>query len=168
MSLRNLSDKLFFPGFATLCLITSIWAGRLELHTGDRPISRMVRTAAELGSTQFAIADFNGDRQPDLAVIQNASSGPPSSQYSVELNFSAGRKSAILFVAPSGGLQIRPRDVNGDSFADLVVTSLLDSHFVVIYLNDGKGNFAAAQPLDYSGALKGTSFRVGVRRRNDY
>jgi len=52
--------------------------------------------------------------------------------------------------------------VNGDKFADLVVTSLLDSQFVVIFLNDGKGNFVAAEPSDYPGAVKGSDFRLSA------
>ena len=52
---------------------------------------------------------------------------------------------------PSGGLQISPRDVNGDKFADLVFTSLLDSHFVAILLNDGHGNFVPADAGDFPG-----------------
>ncbi|HXH66569.1 MAG TPA: hypothetical protein VNI81_05170, partial [Candidatus Limnocylindrales bacterium] len=105
-----------------------------------------------LGSTQFAIADFDGDRQLDSALIHTENSGNLPSEYSVDFNFSAGRKPAILLIGLSGGLQITPRDVNGDKFADLVVTSLLDSQFVVIFLNDGKGNFAAAAPSKYPSA----------------
>jgi hypothetical protein len=162
MNLHNLSKRLFLPEFAALCLVASVWAGRLEFQSTGRPISRMARTAAALGSTQFAIADFDGVRQRNLALIQNASSGTPTSQYSVEFNFSAGRKRALWFVAPSGGLQIAARDVNGDNFADLLVTSLLDSNFLVILLNDCKGNFAAAGPSDYPGARKGISFHLSA------
>lgn len=115
-----------------------------------------------MGSTQFAIADFDGDRQPDLALIRVTSNGSPTSEYLVDFKFSGGRKPAICFVGPAGGLQISPRDVNGDKFADLVVTSLLDSKFVVIFLNDGKGNFVAAEPSDYPDAVKGTGFRLVI------
>ena len=159
MKLGSVINKILLPAFAVLCLVACVWAGRLEFQTQDRPISRLVRTAVALGSAQFAIADFDGDRQPDLALIRVTSDGSPISQYSVDFNFSAGHKPAICFVGPAGGMQIFPRDVNGDQFADLVVTSLLDSKFVVIFLNDGKGNFVSAEPSDYPGAVKGTGFR---------
>ena len=162
MSLRSVIKRLFLPAIAVLCLVACVWAGRLEFQNSDQPISRLVRTAVALGSTQFAIADFDGDRQPDLALIRVTSDGSPSSQYSVDFNFSGGHKPTICFVGPAGGMQISPRDVNGDKFADLVVTSLLDSKFVVIFLNDGKGNFVSAEPSDYPGALKGTGFRLVV------
>lgn len=160
MSLRSLANRLLLPGFAILCLVASLWAGRSHFRSTDQPISRLVRTAVALGSTQFAIADFDGDRQPDLAFIRVMHGGSFSSQYSVDFNFSSGHRPAICFVAPSGGLRITPRDVNGDKFADLVITSILDSQFVAIFLNDGKGNFVPAEPSDFPGAVKGTDFRL--------
>lgn len=158
MRLGRAINRVLLPALALLCLVACVWAGRLESQKEDQPISRLVRAAVALGSTQFAIADFDGDRQPDLALIRVTSDGSPISQYSVDFNFSAGHKPAICFVGPAGGMQISPRDVNGDKFADLVVTSLLDSKFVVIFLNDGKGNFVSAEPSDYPGAVKGTGF----------
>lgn len=160
MSLRRLANRLLLPGFAILCLVASLWAGHSHFRTTDQPISRLVRTAVALGSTQFAIADFDGDRQPDLAFIRVTHGGSFNSQYSVDFNFSSGHKPALCFVAPSGGLRITPRDVNGDKFADLVITSILDSQFVAIFLNDGKGNFVPAEPSDFPGAVKGTDFRL--------
>ena len=162
MSLRSVIKRLFLPAFAVFCLVACLWAGRLEFRDTDQPISRLVRTAVALGSTQFAIADFDGDRQPDLALIRVTSNGSPTSEYLVDFKFSSGRKPAICFVGPAGGLQISPRDVNGDKFADLVVTSLLDSKFVAIFLNDGKGNFVSAEPSDYPDAVRGTGFRLVV------
>ena len=162
MSLRSLSNRLVLPGLAILCLVASLWTGLAQVRSTDRPISRLVRTAVALGSTQFAIADFDGDRKPDLALIHVTSDGSPISQYSVDFNFSAGRKPTICFIGPAGGLQITPQDVNGDQFADLVVTSVLDSQFVAIFLNDGKGNFVAAEPSDYPHAGKRTDFRLSA------
>lgn len=162
MNLRSITNRLFLPAFGILCLVGCVWAGRLEFRNTDQPILSLVRTAVALGSTQFAIADFDGDRKPDLALIHVTSDGSSTFQYSIDFNFSAGRKPGIYFVGPAGGLQISPRDVNGDKFADLVVTSLLDSQFVVILLNDGKGNFAVAEPSDYPGAARETGLRLVV------
>jgi len=152
MSLHSTSSRLFLPGIAVLCVFACFAAARLQFRTTGQPISRLVRTAVALGSTQFAIADFDGDRQPDLAYVRVASDGSPASQYSVDFNFSGGHKPAIYVAGPSGGLQITQRDVNGDKFADMVFTSQLDSHFVVIFLNDGHGNFVTADAGDFPGA----------------
>src|SRR5882672_11560613 len=109
MSLHSISNKLFLPGIAVLGLVASLWAGHLQFRNTGQPISRLVRTAVALGSTQFAIADFDGDRQPDLAYVRVASDGSPASQYSVDFNFSGRHKPAIYVAGPSGGLQITPR-----------------------------------------------------------
>ena len=162
MGLRNISNRLFLPGMALLCLVATICAGQLHFRNTDGPVPRLVRTAVALRSTQFAIADFDGDRQLDLALIRVTRDGSRSSQYSVDFNFSSGDKPAIGIVGPSGGLQITPQDVNGDKFADLVVTSLLDSHFVAIFLNDGKGNFVPAEASDFPGAVNGTDRRLSA------
>lgn len=151
MSLPSTSNRLLVPGMAAICLVVSLWAGHLQFQSTDRPISGPVRTAVALRSTQFAIADFDGDMKPDFAQVRVRSDGSPNSQYSVDFNFSGGQRPGIYIAGPSGGLQITSRDVNGDKFADLVVTSLLDSHFVVIFLNDGKGTFVPAEPSDLPG-----------------
>jgi hypothetical protein len=158
MKQRSIFDRLFLPGIAVLCLFVSLWAVHAQSRNTDRPISLLVRTAVTLRSTQFAIADFDGDLQPDLARIRVTRDGSPTSEYSVDLNFSSGAKPAIFVVGPSGGLQIIQRDVNGDKFADLVVTSILDSRFVVVFLNDGKGNFVPAKTSEFPGAVNGTDF----------
>jgi hypothetical protein len=160
MSARTIASRLLLPGFAALCLLATVWAGYAQTGNAGRPISLIVHTAVALRSTQFAIADFDGDRRPDLARVRVTRDGSPTSEYSLDFNFSSGAKTAIGIVGPSGGLQITPRDVNGDKFADLVVTSLLDSHFVAIFLNDGKGNFIAAKPSEFPGAVKGTDIRL--------
>jgi len=162
MNPRGITNRLFLPGIAVLCLAAFLWAGHSQISSTDRPISGLVRSAVAQGATHFAIADFDGDLQPDLALVRVTRDGSPTSQYSVDLNFSSGHKPAIRIVGPSGGLQITPQDVNGDKFADLVVTSLLDSQFVAIFLNDGKGNFAPAEPTLFPGAGKRTDFSLSA------
>jgi hypothetical protein len=160
MSLRCTSHRLLLPGLAVLCLTAFLWAGHSQIRNSDRPISRLVRTAFAHGATHFAIADFDGDLQPDLVLVRVTRDGARTSLYSVDLNFSSGHKPAIRIVGPAGGLQITPQDVNGDQFADLVVTSLLDSRFVAIFLNDGKGNFSPAEPSEFPGAGKRSDFSL--------
>jgi hypothetical protein len=114
------------------------------------------------GATHFAIADFDGDQEPDLAFIRVARDGSPTAEYTVDLKFSSGPRPAIGVLGPAGGLEITPQDVNGDKFADLVLTSLLDSQFVAILLNDGKGNFAPAEPSEFPAAGKRTAFSLSA------
>jgi hypothetical protein len=95
---------------------------------------------------RFAIADFDGDRKPDLATIEVERDAVIGTRYSIRLHLSAGEESAIGITGPQGGLQIVARDVNGDDAMDLVVTTAMDSHFVAVLLNDGHGKFTLAKP----------------------
>jgi hypothetical protein len=109
----------------------------------------LVKSALAQGSTHFAIADFDGDLRPDLAMIRVSRDGVPDAQYSLELQFSSGTRAPIGLVGPAGGLEISPQDVNGDQIADLVITSAVDAQFVAILVNDGKGNFRQVDRAEY-------------------
>src|SRR5258708_12705587 len=112
MSLRSISNKLFLPGIAVLGLVASLWAGHLQFRNAEPPISHLVRTAVALGSTQFAIADFDGDLQPDLALIRVARDSSPTAQYSRHLNFTSDPNPAISILAPPACLQSTPPHMN--------------------------------------------------------
>jgi hypothetical protein len=94
----------------------------------------------------FAIADFDGDQLPDLAVVQVDSYSSPNSKYSIRVQFSSGPGPAIGIEAPLGGLRIDSRDVNGDDRNDLIVSTALESQVVAILINDGHGNFVIVKP----------------------
>ena len=100
-------------------------------------------------SPRFAIADFDGDRIPDLATVQVVRQAATDSFYSIRLQLSAGEELAIGIAGPRGGLQLVARDVNGDDATDLVVTTAMGSHFVAVLLNDGHGKFTLAKPGEY-------------------
>jgi hypothetical protein len=99
---------------------------------------------------QFVIADLDGDRNPDIALVEMASPSSAKTNYSIRLQFSAGTESTIGVNAPVGGLRVAARDVNGDDNVDLILTSNLDAHFIEVLLNDGHGNFSVAAPGAYA------------------
>lgn len=130
-------------------------------HPGlNRPATRLLRSALQQGSTHFAIADFDGDLRPDLAMIRVSRDGAPDAQYSLELQFSTGWRPAIDLIGPAGGLEVYPQDVNGDQITDLVITSVVDSEFVAILVNDGKGNFARVDRSAYPGVGRRAQSRL--------
>jgi hypothetical protein len=110
-------------------------------------------------SAQFAIADFDGDRNPDVATVQVVREAAMDSFYSIRLQLSAGEESAIGIAGPQGGLELVARDVNGDDAIDLIVTTAMDSHFVAVLINDGHGKFTLAKP----GAFPSIESDEGVR-----
>jgi len=102
----------------------------------------------------FAIADFDGDLRPDVADVQIGRSDASSTDYWIQLQLSAAGRHRILVVAPSGGLQIAARDVNGDHALDLVVTAAGRSEPVAVFLNDGHGSFSRVDPADFPEAFR--------------
>jgi hypothetical protein len=99
----------------------------------------------------FAVADFDGDLRPDLAHIQIGRSDAALTDYWVQLQLSGAGQQSILVVAPSGGLQISVRDVNGDDAPDLVLTTSWLKTPVAILLNDGRGGFSRKEPSAFPG-----------------
>ena len=99
----------------------------------------------------FLIADFDGDHKPDFATVDVDRSFIHLTNYSIHLQLSRGCDSAIGLTAPSGGLQLISRDVNGDDILDLVVRTAFDSNLVAVLLNDGHGNFTLAKPEQFPG-----------------
>jgi hypothetical protein len=104
-------------------------------------------------SSNFAIADFDGDRRPDLATVE-AQKGSASniSQYSIRLQLTAGAAQVFGLTAPAGGLQIVARDVNGDNALDVLVSTAWLHKQIAVLLNDGHGNFTLADPAAFPSA----------------
>jgi hypothetical protein len=118
-------------------------------NTENRPVA-----SGGTGS-RFAIADFDGDRRPDLARVQAgaASDASGTADYSIQLQLTAAGPESIQFLAPAGGLEIEARDVNGDHAIDLVLTTAWFKHPVAIFINDGHGSFSRAEPAAFPGAF---------------
>ena len=94
----------------------------------------------------FVIADFDGDHNPDFATVHIDQTFIHLTNYSIHLELSQGLESEIGLTAPSGGLQLITRDVNGDDSLDLVVRTAFSSNLVAVFLNDGHGKFTLAEP----------------------
>lgn len=114
---------------------------------------------------RFTIADFDGDRKPDLATVQIERDAVIGTRYSIRLQMSAGEQSAIGITGPRGGLQLVPRDVNGDDAMDLIVTTALDAHFVAVLINDGHGKFTQARAGEFPGIEKDEGARLSEARK---
>ncbi len=153
----------------TLIVITRLIWGLLCL-CGAVALSGHDATEAAQGSfpgksrftPRFAIADFDGDLKPDLATVQVEQDAARGTHYSIRLQLSAGEESAIAITGPLGGLQLEPRDVNGDDALDLIVTTAMASRFVAILINDGHGKFRLARDGEFPGIEKDQGVRLGV------
>ena len=135
--------------FALLCFVGSASSSQAA-STDPRT---WPPTAAQVTS-QFAFVDFDGDRRPDLATVQAGQGSSWATQYWIAFQLSRGSPQTLGVIAPTGGLQITSRDVNSDSFLDVVVTTEWTNQPVAVLLNDGQGNFTASDPSAFPGAFR--------------
>src|SRR6202166_3377556 len=106
---------------------------------------------------QFTIEDFDGDSRPDIAIVSEGRSGSAANHYRIRFQLSSGGSQNIDLTAPAGGLDISSRDVNGDDFLDVVVTTAGTDRPVAVLLNDGAGTFTASDPSAFPGAFRNSS-----------
>jgi hypothetical protein len=101
----------------------------------------------------FAIADFDGDRLPDMATVETGPSESAQTRYWIQFAFGRGVRTGVTVSGPTGGLQIASQDVNGDNFLDLIVSTELANEPVAVLLNDGAGNFRFADVSKFDRAI---------------
>ncbi|KYF97876.1 hypothetical protein BE18_28360 [Sorangium cellulosum] len=116
--------------------------------TFDTPTSFTTGTP---GSVHLCAGDFDHDGVADIATTSVT-----LSQVSVILGTGGGSFGAptLISIAGTGGVQssIACRDVNGDGFSDLVVTSPSAARLSIL-INEGNGSFAA--PVAYTNSANG-------------
>lgn len=96
----------------------------------------------------WAVADFDGDSRPDMAITKTEAQGA-GYVYWLELDLSTSRTGdstrqhpGFPAVASSMfGLHLTPRDVDGDHDLDIVVTMGFARQPVAVWINDGQGGF---------------------------
>lgn len=141
-------SRVISLAFTLLCFGGSAGSARAA-STGPQSWSQ----SSPQVTSQFAIADFDGDNRPDLVTVEAGQSGPLDTQYWVAVQLSKGPRQTLGITAPAGGLQITSRDVNGDDFLDVIVTTAWARRPVAVLLNDGLGDFRASSPSAFPGAF---------------
>jgi len=101
----------------------------------------------------FAIGDFDGDTRLDVVKVQSVLSHGLGTRYRLTFQLSSGPQQTLCLRAPTGGLQLTSRDVNGDHFVDVVVTTAWTNQPIAVLLNDGRGNFSPSNPATFPGAF---------------
>jgi hypothetical protein len=130
-----------------ILLLFTLWALSGWASSATPPSARQLASESSFCNQGCAIADFDGDGRPDLAVAKLAGWGPGGFQYRIDVDLTsrAGRSSFSVF-AQRGGLRIIPRDVNGDWELDLIITSAWSFTPIGVWINDGHGGFVRSAP----------------------
>jgi len=149
-----LASPKFMNGFLRLLILACLVVGRIA--SADAQTSPVTSAGSRL---TFAVADFDGDLRPDLADVGIGRSSVSLTDYWIRFRLSAAERQTILVVAPSGGLEIAARDVNGDHAIDLIVSTVWLRRPVAILLNDGHGHFSRVDPAGFPEAFRECGLR---------
>lgn len=123
-------------------------AGNACLASPGRVVGAVPTSQRSVDQLGWAVADFDGDSQPDVAVTKMEARGS-GYVYWLELDLSTDRKDSSSqaqanlpsVVSSIFGLHLTPRDVDGDHDLDIVVTTGITRQPVAVWINDGKGRF---------------------------
>ncbi len=150
-----------------LILVTSEISARMILLYGDGAggFSAPVNLPTGPNPLVTAIADFNGDNIPDLAVVTGPLTPPPfppvppvTNNVAIHLGDGAGgflapKHNSIPASIGSFPTQIEAGDFNGDGKKDLAVNGFFG--LVAILTGDGGGNFTASGSGGGGGSPRG-------------
>lgn len=134
-----------------LLLMCLICCGVEVCFLPEYPLVGGSARVSAVSGVPFAVADFDGDWKPDLAIVETASLHQTDANYSIHLQFSTAANISFLVSAPDGGIRVAARDINGDNLPDLIVSSVSDERIVAILVNHGNGVFSKAEPASFEG-----------------
>jgi hypothetical protein len=146
------NDGWWWRRGGTAFLMLGLVIGVAAREAAGVPVKGAAVTSAQITS-RFAIGDFDGDSRPDLATVQVGQISASQARYWIGVQLSTGSRQSIGVTAPIGGLQIAPRDVNGDNSLDLILTTAWLNQPVAVLLNDGHGNFTVNDPAAFPGIV---------------
>ena len=128
------------------------------LGNGDGTFQSPLETSAPLGAYSLAVADFNGDGKPDLAVLVSQEGSGPADSVLIWLGNGDGTfHAAASYSAGPFAHALAAGDFNGDGKLDLVVTnagaiSNQNSHGnIELLIGKGDGTFTSAPAIPLTG-----------------
>jgi hypothetical protein len=105
---------------------------------------------SSFGAQRGSVGDLDGDGRPDLAVVRDLGWGSKGFLYGIQIQLTAhDNPSSFQVSARESGLLIISRDVTGDRFPDLIITSASSFTPVGVWVNDGRGGFTQGDPSAY-------------------
>ncbi|HXM08819.1 MAG TPA: VCBS repeat-containing protein [Terriglobales bacterium] len=131
-----------------LCCGEPNGAVTILLGNGDGTFTQGTNLTFDGNASTIALADFNGDHKPDIAVSD-------AGNIFVFLGNGDGTFTLGYSNSNGGGNVLVAGDFNGDGKQDLVFA---DSNYIGLYLGDGKGGFAYPAEAPLAGV---TSLAVG-------
>jgi len=153
-------------GLVSLVLaLTVSWASLFSLWRAGEPF--LGRTPPHSSTSPTLSADLDGDGLVDQATL-----GIGGLQNSIELDLSRAGELAVLQFSPKTGAygSLFARDLDGDGDTDLLWRGDRPPQEVIVWLNDGSGQFECLCPPeagDRPVAIGGAGVSVAPHRRSE-
>ena len=133
-------------------LATPLAVGPASQTPPGLPGFRLGTAAGSLGWST-AVADFNTDGTPDLAIADRVSHPIGAASYRIEFSVSGRESKTVAFESDQDALTVRVSDVDHDNDLDVVVSSALSREIVGVWLNDGSGGFKRSDARPFGAEL---------------
>jgi hypothetical protein len=123
-------------------------------HWEDPLATRASGFALGIRSTA-GLADFDGDSRTDIAFAKPLGLVNGVYHYQVEVLLTAQPRTTfeVAYRPSGGGLHVSARDIDGDRYLDLVITTEFGREPVGVWINDGRGRFSPGDAAIYSNAI---------------
>ena len=111
----------------------------------------------------LAIADLDGDNQPDGAVL--VKSGWPGSTglFKIQLHLTNHTNSEIAFQSTEAMIAVTAWDIDNDGDTDIVVEEALTHKPLHVWINNGRGDFHEGRVQDFPSLASGAQDQLRSR-----
>jgi hypothetical protein len=119
----------------------------------SRPAFRLGDAARPYGWST-AVADFNQDGTPDVAVVDRTARRTTDYSYRIEFSVSGQQADNFSFDSEQDAVTITVADIDHDNDLDVVVGAVLTGNTVGVWLNDGHGRFTSVDIHQLPGSIR--------------
>ena len=137
MMTRRWRQRVFVTlAVVTLCIVLPYWA-----HASGNKSRSAFRLALPAGPFSFAaVADFNSDAEPDIAIADRTGSGSQGYTYRLQVGLSFEPSQVFHFRSPHS-LTFSVLDFDNDQDLDVILTRTFSDDVVGVWINNGRGQF---------------------------
>ena len=100
-------------------------------------------------SRSVAVADLDGDNEPDGAILINSQRVGAHTDIKIELHFSGRSNTELNFESTGQAFVVRAWDIDHDGANDLVVEDAFTHKPLYVWINEGHGDFHQGNLQDF-------------------